>query len=68
MKKRAVNPYLPLAPISPTVAETILNNTGNWTASKSVFFQVSVDLPLYLYYQGKEKIDLLDFTFREGGE
>ena len=48
------------------LTEINLQDTRDWKTSGTVVFHVQGDLPLYLYYQGKGKVDLLDFTLSEG--
>ena len=48
------------------LTEINLQDTRDWKTSGTVVFHAQGDLPLYLYYQGKGKVDLLDFTLSEG--
>lgn len=48
------------------LAEIRLKPTKEWETSETVLFHAQGDLPLYLRYQGKGRIDLLDFTLLEG--
>ena len=42
-----------------------LQHANDWMSSETVSFQASGKLPLYLYYQGKGKIDLLRLSLQE---
>ncbi|RHS79237.1 glycosyl hydrolase family 43 [Firmicutes bacterium AM43-11BH] len=42
-----------------------LQHANDWMSSETVSFQASGKLPLYLYYQGKGKIDLLELSLQE---
>ena len=48
------------------LAELNLREAKSWETSHAVTFHAHGKLPLYLGWQGKGKIDLLDFTLTEG--
>lgn len=48
------------------LAHLNLRETKGWKTSDTVTFRANGKLPLYLYWQGKGKVDLLDFTLSEG--
>lgn len=50
------------------LAQLNLHGTKSWETSNTVTFRAYGKLPLYLRWQGKGKVDLLDFTLTEGEE
>ena len=47
------------------LAQISLNPSDGWIASQPIDFSAMGQLPLYLEYRGKGKIDILEFSFEE---